>query len=374
MIIALVAGLLGLIIAQSALGWFNRLSGDRLTIPYQHPGFWLAALGFVFFTGLLAGSYPAFYLSAFKPVKVLKGTFKAVHALVTPRKVLVVVQFTFAIIFIICTVIIYRQILHAQNRDMGINMDKLAFAYVKGDMSKNYPLIKQELLNKGLASSVTRTNSPVTDIWSNTDRYSWEGKAPDQHVGFAQFLSDDDFTQTMGIKVIAGRDINTKMYPTDSTAVLLTESAVKQMGLKQPIGRIIKGEFNDWHVVGMVSDFIPGNPFQPIVPIVLQGPNKDWFGAVSFRLKNTSKEELDKVAQVFKKYNPDYPLSTTWRRKRISINSVVKKVLVNWPLCLRALPSLFPAWVCLPWLPIWPKPGSRKLVYARCWEPRYRLL
>jgi ABC-type antimicrobial peptide transport system permease subunit len=307
MIIALVAGILGLIIAQSALGWFNRLAGDRLTIPYNHPGFWLSALGFVFFTGLLAGSYPAFYLSAFKPVKVLKGTFKAVHALVTPRKVLVVVQFTFAIIFIICTLIIYRQILHAQSRDVGINMDKLAFAYVKGDMSKNYQLIKQELLNKGLATSVTRTNSPVTDIWSNTDRYSWEGKAADERVGFAQFLADDDFIQTMGVKVIAGRDINTRQYPTDSTAMLLTESAVKKMGLKEPVGQIIKGEFDDWHVVGVISDFLPGSPFQPVEPIVLQGPNKDWFGAVSFRLKNTSKAELEKVAQVFKKYNPDYP-------------------------------------------------------------------
>lgn len=306
-IIASVAGILALLIAQSALGWFNQLTGQELVIPYTRAGFWLAATGFILFTGILAGSYPAFHLSAFRPVKVLKGTFKAVHALVTPRKVLVVVQFTFAIIFIICTLIIYRQIQHVQQRDVGINMDKLAFVYVKGDIKKNYRLIKNELLSSGIATSVTRTNSPITDIWSSTDRYSWEGKAPNERAGFVQFLADDDFTQTIGLKVIAGRDINTSLYPTDSSAMLLTESAVKKMGLRQPLGQIIKGEYRDWHVVGIISDFIPGSPFQPVSPIVLQGPDKDWFGAITFRLQKAAKDDLDKVAQVFKKYNPDYP-------------------------------------------------------------------
>ncbi|NII27345.1 FtsX-like permease family protein [Pseudoflavitalea sp. X16] len=306
-IIAGVAGVLALLIAQSALGWFNKLTYQELSIPYTDPRFWIAAIGFILVTGILAGSYPAFYLSAFRPVKVLKGTFKAVHALVTPRKVLVVVQFTFAIIFIICTLIIYRQILHVQQRDMGINMDNLAFVYMKGDLKKNYPLIKNELLNRGIATAVTRTNCPITDVWSSTDSYSWPGKGTGEKIGFVQFLSDDDFTQTMGLKVVAGRDINTTLYPTDSTAMLLTESAVKRMKLKQPLGQTIKGDYRDWHVVGVVSDFIPGSPFQPVRPIVLQGPDKDWFGAITFRLKNTSKSELEKVAQVFKKYNPDYP-------------------------------------------------------------------
>jgi hypothetical protein len=186
-------------------------------------------------------------------------------------------------------------------------MDKLAFVYVKGDMSKNYHLIKNELLSSGLVTSVTRTNSPVTDIWSNTDKYSWEGKDPQERMGFVQFLSDDDFTQTMGLKVLAGRDINTNLYPTDSTAMLLTQSAVKQMGLQQPLGKVIKGEFKDWHVVGVISDFIPGSPFQSVAPIILQGPDRDWFGAISFRLKKETGDDLEKVAQVFKKYNPDYP-------------------------------------------------------------------
>ncbi|MDF2189612.1 ABC transporter permease [Paraflavitalea sp. CAU 1676] len=306
-VIALIAGVAGLMIAQLALPWFNTLTGQQFVIPFSNIGFWLAALGFVVVTGVLAGSYPAFYLSAFRPVKVLKGTFRLAHAMVTPRKVLVVVQFTFAIIFIICTTIIYRQILHIQKRDIGIDLDKLAFVYVKGDMSKNYELIKHELLTKGLAKSVTRTNSPITDIWSNTDRYSWEGKGADQHVNFIQFLADQDFTHTMNLKVVAGRDLDLKQYPTDSTGMLLTELAVKRMGLKQPVGAIIKDEQFTWHVVGVVRDFIPGSPAQPISPIVLQGPNKDWFGAISFRLADENKNTIESVEKIFRKYNPEYP-------------------------------------------------------------------
>lgn len=306
-IIASVAGVLALIIAQLALGWFNELTGTELVIPYNRMGFWLSGIAFIVFTGLLAGSYPAFYLSAFRAVKVLKGTFKAVHAMVTPRKVLVVVQFGFAIVFIICTLIIYRQILHVQRRDVGVDMDKLAFVYVKGDMRKNYQLIKNELLNSGAVAAVTRTNCPVTDIWSHTNRYSWEGKAPDEKPSFVQFLADNDFTETIGLRVIAGRDIDTRQYPADSTAMLLTESAVKKMKLSQPIGQLIKDERTTWHVIGVISDFIPGSPFEPVRPIVLQGPDKDWFGAISFRLKDESKATLQKVEQVFRQFNPDYP-------------------------------------------------------------------
>lgn len=307
LMISLVAGVLGLLIAQSALHWFNNLTGEELKIPYTNPVFWLAALGFVVLTGVLAGSYPAFYLSAFRPVKVLKGTFKAAHALVTPRKVLVVVQFTFAIMFIICTLVIYKQIIHVKQRDIGVNLDKLAFVYIKGDMSKQFPHIKRDLLQQGLATDVTRTNSPITDIWTNTDSYSWEGKQPNQRMYFAQFLADEDFARTMGIKIVAGRDINPTKYATDSSAVLLSEMAVQQMGLKQPIGATIKQGEVDWHVVGVVSNFLPGSPFEPVAPIVLQGPSKDWFGAISFRLQDDSKATLTKIEKIFKKYSPDYP-------------------------------------------------------------------
>jgi putative ABC transport system permease protein len=308
-IIALIAGVAALIIAQSSLGWFNKLTDTEFTIPYGSSFFWMAAIGFVFFTGVLAGSYPAFYLSAFKPVKVLKGTFKAAHALVTPRKVLVVLQFTLAIVFIICTAIIYRQIMHVQKRETGVNMKNLEFVYVKGDMLKNYRLIKNELLNSGAVTAVTRTSSPITDVWRMDDSFEWPGKPPGTKEYFVHYDIDDDFTKTMDIKLVAGRDINSALYASDSTAVLITQTAAKTMNLQQPIGQIIKNNTGNWHVVGMVADFIPGLPYETIQPIVLHGPTQS-YGAITFRFndKTPLAGNLDKITSIFKKYNPDYPL------------------------------------------------------------------
>src|SRR6202044_2773778 len=140
---------------------FNDLTDKKLFISYGSPYFWLAGIGFVVFTGFLAGSYPAFFLSSFQPVKVLKGTFKAANALVTPRKVLVVLQFTFAIVLIICTIIVKQQIDHARER--GYDRGNLIFHFLTGDLSKNYELVRQDLLRSGVALQVCRTSSPITE-------------------------------------------------------------------------------------------------------------------------------------------------------------------------------------------------------------------
>jgi putative ABC transport system permease protein len=313
--ISFVAGVAALIIAQLSLGWFSTFTYRQFSIPYTSAWFWIIALGFVVFTGILAGSYPAFYLSAFKPVKVLKGTFKATNALVTPRKILVVLQFSFAIIFIFCTSIVYRQLMYAQKRDTGLNMQNLAFTYVKGDMLKNYQLIKNELLASGAATAVTRTNSPITDVWTMDNTYQWPGKNNSNKDYFIRYFIDNDFTRTMNIKVVAGRDVNSTIYPGDSSAVLLTETAVKQMHLQNPIGASIKNDDGTWQVVGVIKDFIPGMPYEATKPIILHGPARihgstGVYGVFTFRLNDQTKysSNIDKIIQVFKKYNPDYPL------------------------------------------------------------------
>lgn len=309
-LMALIAGAIALLIVKPNLGWFNQLTNKALFIPYSNPYFWLAAIGFILFTGILAGSYPAFYLSAFKPIRVLKGSFKAVNALVTPRKIMVVVQFTFAIILITCTLVIYRQIKYGQARDSGFSRDNLAFVYIKGDMRKYYAAIRQELMNSGAITSITQTNSPVTETW-NGDRYEWPGQRPDQkELGFIKYHTDRHFAQTMGLKIIAGRDIDAEKYPTDSTAILLSESAAKRMGFKDPVGQPVKSDEGNWHVIGVVKDFAPGNPFAPEYPVVIQGPGPHhWYGTMTFKLngQRATSDNLKAIGSVLKKYAPDYP-------------------------------------------------------------------
>jgi putative ABC transport system permease protein len=311
-LIAFISGVFALLIVQLSMSGFNMLTDKHLFVPYGNPNFWLISLCFIIFTGTISGSYPALYLSSFKPISVLKGTFKAVNALVTPRKLLVVIQFTFAIVLIICTIIIRQQLKYAQDRDTGYKKDNLVYVMMTGDDNKHLQLIKNELISSGAAVAVSKTSAPITQGWSDSWDYLWPGKDISKKIDFDVFNTDGDLVKTMGLKLIAGRDIDVKNYPTDSTAIILNQSAAKTMGFKDAVGQTIKrGDNKDFtllHVVGVVSDFIIQSPFEPTKNMIIQGP-KSWFNVIHFRLNNANStaENLKRAEQVFKKYNPEYP-------------------------------------------------------------------
>ena len=310
MIISLIAGVIALVLALIALPVFKTLMGQQVSLNLANGWFWLAGLGFILITGLLAGSYPAFYLSSFLPVKVLKGLFKIKQTWVSPRKVLVVIQFTIAAALIVSTLVIHRQIKYAQDRDSGYNKDQLIYTLMDGDIAKNFELIKQDLLNSGTAISVTKNFSPMTDGWGNTWDVNWKGrKNLDERLIFDMYFTDADWTKTVGTTIIEGRDIDIYNYPTDSTAVLLNESAVKIMNLEHPVGEIIKSNGTDWHVVGIVKDFILRSPYEPVVPMLIGGPKGWGFQVIHIRLNshNRMADNLAQAEQIFKQYNPAYP-------------------------------------------------------------------
>jgi ABC-type antimicrobial peptide transport system permease subunit len=308
--IAMLAGIVALIIVQLSLSGFNLLVNKKLSIDFGSPIFWLTGLGFILLTGIIAGSYPAFYLSSFKPAKVLKGTMKAGHALVTPRKILVVLQFTFAIILIISTIIVEHQIQYAQSRDSGYKKDNLIYSYMQGDLQKNYEMIRNELLNSGAAIGVTRTSGVLTRHSSDTWGLQWPGSTEaDKKLVLNVMSTDDGFVKNLGLKLIQGRGIDARSYLTDSTALMLNEAAVKAMRLKDPVGQIIKFNDKDWHVVGVIKDFILESPYQPIAPMVIAGPDPYGFYILNIKLNpaHPVAENLSKAEQIYKKYNPSYP-------------------------------------------------------------------
>ena len=307
-LIAFLAGIVAVIIVEISLPGFNTLTNKKLSIDFGSMYFWLAGIGFVIFTGMLAGSYPAFFLSSFQPVKVLKGTFKKVNALVTPRKVLVVLQFTFAIILIICTVIVKQQIDYAQDRESGYDKNNLVYSFVTDDLLKNYNLLKNELLSSGTAVSVCKTSAPLTQGWSDTWGFQWEGKDPNDKTDFDRYVSDEGLVKTAGMQLIAGRDFDLKNFPTDSFGVILNESAVKAMGFKNPLGQIVKDD-TSYHVVGVIKDFILQSPYLPMKPMVIEGAHVQWFSVIQIKLndKNSTAKNLKATEAIFKKYNPEYP-------------------------------------------------------------------
>jgi len=309
--ITLIAGLLALVLVQLCLPAFNQLTTKSLFVNYGDPLYWMAFLGFILITGIIAGSYPAFFLSAFRPVKALKGKLNTVRATFNPRKVLVVMQFAVAIVLVISTIIIYRQIKFAQSRDTGYHIDNLAEVPVEGDIRKNYQLIKNDLLASGAATAMCQTSIDVTIDGATGGGYSIDGSNKDQqNITFSRFGTSGDFIKTMGLKLTGGRDIDFNAYPSDSVACMLNETAVKQLGLKDPIGNFIKSGNFPIKVVGVFKDFIIRSPYVNVGPMIVFA-TKHWIynTVIRFNPQNDMAKNLQVAEKIFKKYNPAYPFT-----------------------------------------------------------------
>ncbi|HVV55894.1 MAG TPA: FtsX-like permease family protein, partial [Mucilaginibacter sp.] len=290
---------------------FNQLTGKQLYISFADPYFWLAILGFILFTGLLAGSYPALFLSRFRPVRVLKGRFSSARAAFNPRKVLVVLQFSVAVVLVVSTVVIYRQIRFAQNRDIGYHIDHLVEVPIEGDILKNYRVIKNDLLASGAATAMCKTSFTVTLNGSTSSGFTSDGTTKDQqNITFSRFGTSGDFIKTMGLKLTGGRDIDFNAYPSDSTACLINETAVKAMGLKDPVNDFIKAGTQSFRIVGVFKDFINGSPYASTDPMIVFA-SQTWAYNTVIRLNgpNGMGKDLDLAQKIFKKYNPAYPFT-----------------------------------------------------------------
>jgi len=312
-LIAFIAGILAILIVFLSLPAYSNLVDRKLSLNIINLYFWLMFVGFILFTGILAGSYPAFYLSSFQPIKTLKGKLQLVSSKVSARKILVVTQFSIAVIFIISTLVISKQIQYGQDRETGFNKERLIYVLEQGEIYDKSSLIKQALLQQKVATSVTRTMSPLTQRWSNSSGIYWEGKPSDNTTMFNRTSADDKFVETAGLTLIAGRDFDLSNFPTDSSAIILNESAVKAMGFEDPIGKTVKDMDMDWHVIGVIKDYIQESPFEPIVPLVIEGAkNYTSTTHIKFNPDLSTREALAKTEKIFKEYNPDYPFEYTF--------------------------------------------------------------
>lgn len=301
-----IAGILALCLVELVLPSFNQLTGKSLKIEYISPVFWLAFTGFILFTGVLAGSYPAFYLSSYKPVKIIKGIFKNSNGLVTPRRILVVFQFSFAIILINFTILLQKQITHLKARETGYTKENLVFHTGTDDLRKNYQLLRNDLLNSGAALSVARSNTSITRAGVKTESLDWIGKDKKEKISFALLTSQNDFVKTTGTHLLMGRDINIEKYPSDSNSCMINEAAVKIMGFKNPLGQLVKEGSANWQIVGVLKNFVISNPFQEVAPLFIRGSAEDQ--VISIRLNNlrSDLENIRLTESILKKYNQHF--------------------------------------------------------------------
>jgi putative ABC transport system permease protein len=307
LLIAFLALVLALGIVLISLPAFNKLTEKLISLQIGNPLFWGFIVVFTLFTGLLAGSYPALYLSSFNPIEILKGRIHVGKSASLPRKILVVLQFTFSVVLMIATIIIYQQVQYGKNRPIGFDNKGLISVKISKDLKKNYAPLRDELLASGVVVSTAKTNSPPSELWSNNNGWEWHGATPEDKAAiFNTIATSYDYTKTMGIKLKEGRDFSTD-FVSDSSGVLLNEAAVKRMGLKNPIGETLKWNDKTWTVLGIVPEMQVQEPFKAVEPLTILF-DENWVNWINVRINSnvSASEAIKKMTMIFDKYNPSY--------------------------------------------------------------------
>jgi ABC-type antimicrobial peptide transport system permease subunit len=302
-----------LLLAQLALPFFNNVADKKMSILWGNPIFWLSGIGVSLLTGLIAGSYPAFYLSSFQPVKVLKGTFRAGRYAAMPRKVLVVLQFTVSVTLIIGTITVFRQIQFARNRPVGYNRDGLiSLQTINTDIHDHFDAVRMELKSAGAIEEMAEATSPVTSVWTTNGGFDWKGKDPAQSVDFPTTGVSYEYGKTVGWQFKEGRDFS-PAFATDSSAFVINEAAARFIGLKDPIGEVIRWDNQSFTIVGIIKDMIIESPYKPVRPsIYLIDKRKSSIINIKINPSLSAPAALSKIEATFKKYSPEQPFDYTF--------------------------------------------------------------
>ena len=311
-LLALLAFLLAAGLAYLSLPFFNSIAAKEMQFPTDSPAFWAVALGFTLLTGIVAGSYPAFYLSAFRPVKVLKGTFRAGRGATLPRQVLVTLQFTVSLSLIIGTIVVFRQIQVAKDRPVGYAREGLITVPINTDtLQQHIDALRNELMRTGMVSNVAESSLPTTSF-GNGNSMNWEGQTENQrYLNFHNVNITPEFGPTVGWKVLQGRDLS-RDFATDSNAMLINATALKAAGFKNPIGQRVTFNSRSYTIVGVVNDMLANSPYEPIEPAIFIGYGGMGNFTIRLRPGKPAHAALAAIETVFKKFNPASPFIYTF--------------------------------------------------------------
>lgn len=309
--------LIALVLTVVSLGWFNRLAAKQMDIPWGSLFFWMVSVVFIFITGIIAGSYPALFLSSFKPVKALKGSFRLGRESTIPRKVLVVFQFTISVALINCTIIVLRQVQYAQDRPVGYTREGVIMMKMKsGDFYGKYDLVRRELLNTGVVAEFAESMGKVTEIASGNGGFEWPGKDPNKDPQFGTLAVSPEYGKTIGWQFIQGRDFS-REFAGDSLGMIINESALKEMGLKDPVGADVtwvwwqdRTKVYHYKILGVVKDMVMESPYENTKPIVFY--QKGHNGGVNWMIIKVKPDvamhkALPKIEAVMKGLIPSAP-------------------------------------------------------------------
>ena len=356
LLVVLLAFIGAVIVVVCSLPWFNNLSDKQMVIPWTNLYFWVGSLGFILITALVSGSYPAFYLSSFKPVKVLKGKLHAARFASVPRKVLVVFQFTVSIVLIIGTIVVYRQVQYTKDRPTGYNPHGLLMIPVKtSDVAEKLTILQSELKKSRAVELTAQSSSPLTAIWATGGGFTWKNMDANKTENFGKVWVTADFGKTVGWQFKEGRDFSAS-FATDSIAVekntgiaysvVINEAAASYMNMQNAAGEIIKWNAQPLKIIGVIKDMVVESPYEPAKPTIYLLNNsiaRDWVTvrinpdvSVSYALhtiESTFKNLVASMPFEYKFVDTDYALKFK-EEERIGKLSTVFSVFAIFISCL----------------------------------------
>jgi len=301
--------IVAILIAGLLLPVFSNLTGKQLSLPIQQFGFWMQVFGIVATVGLVAGSYPALFLSSMNPIRVLKGSLKFNWSAVFFRKGLVVFQFALSIIFIVAMIVIFRQLNYIQTKNIGYDRENLLYIPLEGELGTKYPLFKEEARKINGIKAITKMRQAPTLIGNHTGDIKWTGKDPNTVASFVNSAVGYDFVKTLNLKLSEGRDFS-RDYGTDSTAYLINETALAKIGYKDPIGKTLWWGKHEGRIIGVLKDFHFASLHQAIEPFIARlEENRQW-ATVLVRIEaGKNKEAIAGLEKISKAINPKFPFT-----------------------------------------------------------------
>lgn len=312
--------LLSVVLVELSLPFFNELADKEIGIPWSNPFFWLLGIIFSLLTGLMAGLYPALYLSAFNPVKVLKGTFKAGRFASMPRKTLVVVQFTVSSALIVGTIVIFNQIQYVKDRPIGYDRNGLiTIGMNTPELYGRYNVLRDKLLNSKGVVEMSTSSTPTTELNAQFNGFEWEGKDPDFKENLGTIAITHDFGKTVGWQFVDGRDFS-RDYASDSSGMVINETAATYMNIKDPVGKIVKWNNKPYRILGVIKDMVMGSPYEPVYQTVFI-LDYDWANVINIKLNPAqgASESIAQVEKVFLKFNPGSPFDYKFSDEQFSL-------------------------------------------------------
>jgi hypothetical protein len=307
MLLTFLSLLIAVFLTAMLLPAFNHLTGKQLLLPVQEPVFWLTATGLLIITGFVAGSYPAFFLSSLKPVKVLKGTLRFGPAATWFRKSLVVFQFTLSIMLIVGMIVIYQQTQYTKSKHLGYDRENLVYIPIEGELIKKYELFRQEAGKMQSILAVSKMKESPTGIGHHTGDIYWTGRDPNLIPSFANSVVGYDFVKTLKLTIKEGRDFS-RDFGTDTAGFIVNETAVQKFGYTNPVGQYLAWGKHKGTIIGVVKDFHFNSMHKAIEPLVIALNEDLAWGHILVRVKaGKTREAIEGLEKICKNLNPAFP-------------------------------------------------------------------